>query len=56
MRKAALLLGICIGIFSCPFMVTDIDGEKPVVVQIDTSRSLRAAPDVTPLPIVLVID
>jgi hypothetical protein len=49
MRKAALRLitlavGICIGIFANPIVVTDIDGEKTVIVLIDTSDSLRIDP------------
>ena len=37
MRKAAFLLGICIGI-GYPIVVTDIDGEKTFVVQTDDTR------------------
>ena len=57
MRKAALLL-ITLAVFGYPIVVTDIDGEKTVVMLIDTSDSLRVDPaEVTPLPIpVLVID
>lgn len=57
MRKAALLL-ITLAVIGYPIVVTDIDGEKTVVMLIDTSDSLRVDPaEVTPLPIpVLVID
>ena len=41
MRKAALLLGISIGIFGYPIIVTDIDGGKTVVMLTDTRDSLR---------------
>lgn len=58
LRLITLAVGICIGIFGYPIVVTDIDGEKTVVMLIDTSDSLRVDPaEVTPLPIpVLVID
>ncbi|HVG55439.1 MAG TPA: hypothetical protein VM846_13465 [Vicinamibacterales bacterium] len=57
LRLIALAVGICIGIFGYPIVVTDIDGEKTVVVLIDTRDSVRVDPEVTPLPIpVLVID
>ena len=57
LRLIAFALGICIGIFGYPIVVTDIDGEKTVVVLIDTRDSVRVDPEVTPLPIpVLVID
>ena len=57
LRLIALAVGICIGIFCYPIVVTDIDGEKTVVVLIDTRDSVRVDPEVTPLPIpVLVID
>ena len=48
MRKAThpliLAVGIGIGIFAYPIVVTDIDGEKRVIVQIDTRDSLRIDP------------
>ena len=52
MRKATLRLmtlavGICIGIFANPIVVTDIDGEKTVIVLTDTSDSVRIDPVVT---------
>lgn len=43
MRKAALLL-ITLAVFGYPIGVTDIDGEKTVVMLIDTSDSLRIDP------------
>jgi hypothetical protein len=58
MRKAALLL-ITLAVFGYPIVVTDIDGEKTVVMLIDDTRDpVRVDPaEVTPLPIpVLVID
>ena len=58
LRLIALAVGICIGIFGYPIVVTDIDGEKTVVMLIDTRDSVRVDPaEVTPLSIpVLVID
>ena len=58
MRKADLLLITLVVVFGYPIMVTDIDGEKTVVMLSDTRDSLRVDPaEVTPLPIpVLVID
>ena len=58
LRLIALAVGICIGIFGYPIVVTDIDGEKTIVVLIDTSDSIRIDPaEVTPHPIpMLVID
>jgi hypothetical protein len=49
MRKATLRLitlavGIGIGIFAYPIVVTDIDGEKTVIVLTDTRDSLRIDP------------
>jgi hypothetical protein len=57
MRKAVLLL-ITLAVFGYPIVVTDIDGEKTVVVLIDDSRnSLHVdSAEITPLPMVLVID
>ena len=56
MRKAALLL-ITLAAFGYPIVVTDIDGARTIVVLIDDSVSVRVAPEVTPLPIpVVVID
>ena len=56
MRKATLLL-ITLAVFGYPIVVTDIDGEKTVVMLIDTRDSVRVDPEVTPLPIpMLVID
>ena len=58
MRQAALLL-ITLAVFGYPIVVTDIDGEKTVVMLIDDTRdSVHVDPaEVTPLPIpVLVID
>ncbi len=59
MRKAALLL-ITLAVVGYPIVVTDIDGEKTVVVLIDDSRdSLRVDPaevNPPPIPMVLVID
>ena len=56
MRKAALLL-ITLAVFGYPIVVTDIDGEKTVVMLSDTRDSVRVDPEMTPLPIpVLVID
>ena len=57
MRKAALLL-ITLAVVGYPIVVTDIDGEKTIVVLIDTSDSIRIDPaEVTPHPIpMLVID
>jgi len=40
MRKAALLL-ITLAVFGHPIVVTDIDGEKTLIVLTDTSDSLR---------------
>ena len=56
MRKATLLL-ITLAVFGYPIVVTDIDDEKTVVTLSDTRDSVRVDPEVTPLPIpVLVID
>ena len=41
MRKATVLLGICIGIFAYPIVVTDIGGEGTVVVLTDTRDYVR---------------
>ena len=46
MRKAALRL-ITLAVFGYPIVVTDIDGEKTVVMLIDDSRdSVRVNPEV----------
>jgi len=56
MRKATLLL-ITLAVFGYPIVTTDIDGEKTMVMLIDTRDSVRVDAEVTPLPIpVLVID
>jgi len=43
-RKAALLL-ITLAVFGYPIVVTDIDGEKAVIVLTDTRDSLRVNHD-----------
>ena len=55
MRKAALLL-ITLAVFGYPIVVTDIDGERTVVMVIDTSRIDPAEVAPPPIPMVLVID
>jgi hypothetical protein len=50
MRKATLrliTLAVGIGIFAYPIVVTDIDGEKTVIVLTDTRDSRRIDPKVT---------
>ena len=41
MRKAALLLITLVVVFAYPIMMTDIDGEKTVVMLTDTRDSVR---------------